>query len=179
MIAQRENPGKGKGNDRSKNEKSVKHTSASNEKKEKAEHIRKVWAGTSARGGGGLKLSKNQPAKVRAAFQRDYPTAGNVTWYKYRGDWTASFRNGPFISTVLYHANGDRRDTRTPVTKNEMPGNILQSILHQRPAINLGDIIKIESPIVANDLFRVNDNINGKTVYYYYNWDGVQVKYNY
>ena len=24
--------------------------------------------------------SKNQPAKVRAAFQRDYPNAGNVSW---------------------------------------------------------------------------------------------------
>lgn len=80
----------------------VKNSEGEKGKKEKQDELEKgnrshddiIWEGTSKPGGKGPKFSKNQPAKVRAAFQRDYPGATNVRWSKYRGDWTATFGNG-------------------------------------------------------------------------------------
>jgi hypothetical protein len=37
------------------------------------------------------------------------------------------------MSTALYHANGERRDTRTPITRNEMPRNVLDAIFKRSP----------------------------------------------
>lgn len=177
--------GNNKGNENAKNEKSANPKTAEekkkelNDKKEKDGQVKKVWAGTNDRNGGGPKSSKNQPAKVSGAFQRDYPNASNISWSKYRGDWTSSFQNGPFISTAVYHANGERRDTRTLVTRNEVPVNVLESVFKQRPAITLGDIIKIELPNAVNNIFRFKDIIQGRTTYFYYDSNGQLVKYNY
>src|SRR5215218_5210105 len=65
--------------------------------------------------GGGSKSSKNQPTKARQAFAAVYPNATNVSWSKYRGDWTATFNNGVSRSVAVYHANGQRKDTRTVI----------------------------------------------------------------
>ena len=162
-----------------KEEKDVKEAKEAKEKIKKDGHNKKVWEGTSGKRGKEPKFSKNQPAKVRAAFQRDYPNAVNVSWTKYRGDWTATFGNGLLMSTAVYHANGERRDTRTPVTRNEMPRNVLDSIFKRRPGTRLDDIIKIEPPGVAKDIFRIKDLILGNPEYLYYNSDGQLVKYNY
>ena len=185
IIAQGNKGENGQVKNQSKNEKSVKKKNyeqkekEAKEKKVKDEHSKKVWDGTSDQKGKGPKFSKNQPAKVRAAFQRDYPNASNVSWTKYRGDWTATFRNGLFMSTAVYHANGERRDTRTPVTQKEMPRNVLDSIFKRRPGTRLEDIIKIDLPNGLNNIFRIKDNLQGSPVYFYYNSDGQLVKYNY
>ena len=181
IIAQGSSTDKGKGKDKSKNEKSLPPKNSeqtANEKKVKAEHSKKIWEGT-FNSGNGPKPSINQPAKVRAAFQTDYPNTTNVSWSKYRGDWTATFGNGLFMSTALYHANGDRRDTRTPVTKNEIPRNVLDSIFNRRRGTWLENIIKIETPNTINNIFRIKDIIQGKSQYFYYDSDGNLVKYNY
>jgi len=184
MIAQG-NSDNGKGNDKSKNEKSAKQGSSgqkekeANEKNQQEEHNKKVWDGTSDKNGKGPVPSKNQPAKVRSAFQRDYPNATNVSWSKYRGDWTASFGNGFYRSTALYHANGERRDTRTLVARNEVPRNVIDAIFKRNPETRLDDVIKIEVPNVIKDIFRVKDILGGKPTYFYYNSDGQLVKYNY
>ncbi len=178
-IAQGNSTDKGKG--KPKIEKSVTTKNSeqiAKEKRAKAEHSKKIWEGT-FNSGNNSKPSMNQPAKVRDAFQRDYPYAANVSWSKYRGDWTATFGNGLFMSTALYHANGDRRDTRTPVTKNEIPRNILDSIFQRRRGTWLENIIKIETPNTTNDIFRIKDIINGKPQYFYYNSNGNLVIYNY
>lgn len=185
IIAQANKSDNAKGKDKSKDAKSAKQVSLeqkekeAKEKKQQDEHNKKIWDGTSDKGSKGPVLSKNQPAKVQAAFQRDYPNAGNVRWYKYRGDWTASFGNGLFMSTAVYHANGERRDTRTPVTRNEMPRNVLDEIFKRRPETKLDDVVKIEVPKATTDIFRVKDIIGGKPNYFYYNSDGQLVKYNY
>ena len=184
VIAQADKSDNAKGKNKSKETKAAKQETEqkqkeAKDKKQHDEHNKKIWDGTSDKGGKGPVLSKNQPAKVRAAFQRDYPNAGNVTWYKYRGDWTASFGNGLFMSTAVYHANGQRRDTRTPITRNEMPRNVLDEIFKTRPEARLDDVIKIEVPKAASDIFRVKDIIGGKPNYFYYNSDGQLVKYNY
>ena len=184
MIAQG-NSDNGKGNDKSKNEKTAKQGSSeqkekeAKEKKQQEEHSKKIWDGTSDKNGKAPMPSKNQPAKVRAAFQRDYPNASNVSWSKYRGDWTASFGNGFYRSTALYHANGERRDTRTLVTRNEMPVNVIDAIFKRNPGTRLEDVIKIEVPNVSKDIFRVKDILGGKPTYFYYNSEGQLVKYNY
>ena len=185
MIAQGNSNDNGKEKDKSKSEKPAKQGSsqqkekAANEKKQLEDHNKKIWDGTSDKNGKGPMPSKNQPAKVRAAFQRDYPGASNVSWSKYRGDWTASFGNGLYRSTAVYHANGERRDTRTPVTRNEMPQNVLDAIFKRSPETRLEDVIKIEVPNVVKDIFRVKDILGGKASYFYYNSDGQLVKYNY
>ena len=185
MIAQGNSNDNGKEKDKSKNEKSTKQGSSeqkekqAKEKKQQDEHNKKIWDGTSDKNGKGPIQSKNQPAKVRAAFQRDYPNAANVSWSKYRGDWTASFGNGLYRSTAVYHANGERRDTRTPVTRNELPVNVIDAIFKSNPNTRLDDVIKIEVPNVVKDIFRVKDILGGKPTYFYYNSDGHLVKYNY
>src|SRR5687768_3133924 len=54
------------------------------------------------------KESKNLPAKVRSAFNREYPYASNVSWTKNNGYWVASFPNGVYRTSVTYAANGER-----------------------------------------------------------------------
>jgi hypothetical protein len=185
VIAQANKSDNAKGKDKSKDTKSAKQVSSeqkekeAKEKKQQEEHNRKIWDGTSDKNGKAPMPSKNQPAKVRAAFQRDYPNAGNVSWSKYRGDWTASFGNGLYRSTAVYHANGERRDTRTPVTRNELPANVLDAIFKRSPETRLEDVIKIEVPNAAKDIFRIKDILGGKPAYFYYNSDGQLVKYNY
>ena len=185
MIAQGNSNDNGKGNDKSKNEKTTKQVSSeqkekeAKEKKQQDEHNKKIWAGTSDKNGKAPMASKNQPAKVRAAFQRDYPNATNVSWSKYRGDWTANFGNGLYRSTAVYHANGQRRDTRTPLTRNELPVNVIDAIFKSNPNTRLDDVIKIEVPNVVKDIFRVKDILGGKPTYFYYDSNGQLVKYNY
>jgi hypothetical protein len=138
-----------------------------------------IWEGTSGPEGGQGKPSKNQPAKVRAAFARDYPNATGVSWSKYRGDWTATFNNGLTRSTAVYHANGERRDTRTVVPQTQTPRNILDGIIKKAPGTRIGDIIKIEAPRSVADIFRIKTTLNGTTRYLFYNPDGRQVSYDY
>ncbi len=57
------------------------------------------------------KYTNNAPRKVRDAFYRDYPNAGNVSWTKDRGVWTARFNGGGIFgggNSVSYKANGQR-----------------------------------------------------------------------
>lgn len=149
------------------------------EKKDKAkydEHDNKVWEGIGDNSC--MKPSKNQPAKVREAFKRDYPNAVNVRWTKCRGDWTATF-NGIFRSTAVYHANGIRKDTRTPVNRDNIPRRILDEIFKKRPDTRLDEAIKIEVPGAVKDIFRIKNILEGKAVFEYYDADGVKVGYKY
>jgi len=151
---------------------------ADKEKKELDNHNKKIWEGTSDKSGG-PKASKNQPTKVSSAFQRDYPNATNVYWTKYRGDWTATFGNGIWRSTAVYHANGERRDTRTLVSRENVPRKILDVIFKQKPEAKVDEAIKIEVPRGLKDIFRIKDIINGKAEFQYYDADGIKVQYNY
>lgn len=143
------------------------------------EHDRKVWDGVDGGNGCG-KVSKNQPAKVRQNFQRDYPNAANVRWTKCRGDWTATFNGIAFRSTAVYHANGDRRDTRTPVNQENIPRRVLDEIFKKRPVgTRIEDAIKIEVPNAVKEIFRIKNVLEGKTQFDYFDADGVKVDYNY
>lgn len=188
VAAQGKSGNKGKGKDKQNQEQSAdanskskgKNNNAANGNKEQKEHDQKVWEGTYKNEGDGPKPSKNQPAKVREAFSRDYPNVQNVTWSKYRGDWTATFRNGLFTSTAVYHANGDRRDTRTPVPRQEVPRNILEEIFKRRPQTQQGgEVIKVELPEKNRHLFRFKEIINGVANYFFVDNTGKEVNYNY
>lgn len=147
------------------------------DKEKNDEHDRKVWDGVGDNSC--MKPSKNQPAKVRAAFQRDYPNAGNVRWTKCRGDWTATFSGSLFRSTAVYHANGERRDTRTPVTQQDIPRRVLDEILKKRPDTRLDEAIKIEVPNAVKEIFRIKNILDGKPQFEFYDADGIKVEYNY
>lgn len=137
-----------------------------------------IWDGTKG-AGPGPKYSKNQPAKVRAAFASDYPNAVNVSWSKYRGDWTATFNNGITRSVAVYHANGERRDTRTVIPKTQLPKVILDDIFKKRREAQLGDIIKIELPQSVKDIFRIKTTEGNTTRFVFYDADGKEVSYDY
>jgi len=158
--------------------KSAQASNKEKEIKERADHDKKIWEGTYINAADAPKPSKNQPAKVRSSFQRDYPNATGVYWSKYRGDWTATFRNGIWTSTAVYHANGDRRDTRTPIRKDDIPKKIFDIIIN-KPETRVDDAIRIEVPKVIKDIFRIKSIIDGKPQYQYYNSDGIVVQYNY
>jgi hypothetical protein len=144
-----------------------------------AKDVDAIWDGTKDRDGGGPKYSKNQPAKVRAAFASDYPNANNVNWSKYRGDWTATFNNGITRSVAVYHANGDRRDTRTIIPKTQLPKIILDDIFKKRRNAQLGDVIKIEVPQSVKDIFRIKTTEGNTTHFVFYDADGKEVSYDY
>lgn len=169
--------GKSKGNNKPQNI-TNKNNDKDKDTKERTDHEKKIWEGTYTNTNDGPKPSKNQPAKVRAAFQRDYPNASNFYWSKYRGDWTATFRNGLWMSTAVYHANGDRRDTRTIVNRESIPKKIFD-IITKKPEVQTNDVIKIEVPKVIKDIFRIKSIIDGKPQYTFYDSDGVTVQYNY
>jgi hypothetical protein len=133
--------------------------------------------GASNKGGG--KFSKNQPAKVRSAFQSDYPNATNVSWSKDRGDWTATFNNGLVTSTAVYHANGQRKDTRTVVGRPQLPKVIIDDIFKKRPRTQLGEIVKIETPTAEKEIYRIKTTEAGTSRYVFYTNTGSIVKYNY
>lgn len=113
---------KGKGHNKDKSQKQSKHSSDKNHHENNDDDDRRYGKNnghddvyqTGQNNNG--KYSKNQPAKVRAAFNRDYPNATNVTWTKDRGNWTASFPNSIYRVNATYSANGQRlngRSTRT------------------------------------------------------------------
>ena len=137
-----------------------------------------IWEGTTDQNGKGPLPSKNQPASVRKAFLRDYPNAVNVRWSKYRGDWTATFGNGVFTSTAVYHANGDRRDTRTPIPRQDLPRRI-EDIFKKSPQTRVEDIIKINLPQRAADIFRIKTIADGILKFRFFNTEGQEVKYDY
>lgn len=175
------NEDKGKGNEKNKPDNaSGNNEKAEKEKKDREAHESKIWEGTHDNDGGGPKPSKNQPAKVRQAFQRDYPNAINVTWSKYRGDWTATFGNGIYRSTAIYHANGERKDTRTIITKEDIPKKVLESITKRSPETKTEEAVKVNLPrVVKNAIYRVKTATGGKTQYDYYDEDGKVVSYDY
>ena len=183
ISAQGNSQGKGKGKDKTS-------TSVSNDKgktkeksdknlKDRSEHEKKIWEGTYTSAADGPKPSKNQPAKVREAFMRDYPNAINVYWSKYRGDWTATFNNGIWMSTAVYHANGDRRDTRTIITKEQTPKVILDDIFKKKPDTKVEDVVEVDLPNSVKKIYRLKKILDGKSQYVYYNSDGTTTTYNY
>ncbi len=119
--------------------------------------------------------ASHQPKKVTEAFYRDYPGAANVTWSKYRGDYTAAFNNGPWRSTAVYHANGERRDTRTVITRNDLPGTVWDQIF-KRDRVTPTQYVVIERPSLAEKIFRV---LSGNSTAYYYDAYGNRVQYDY
>ena len=136
-----------------------------------------VWGGTS-----GAKASANQPAKVRAAFARDYPNVGNVSWSKYRGDWTATFGSGLLgTRTAIYHANGQRRDTRSVINSNQLPGGgtIWDRIFRRDGVTPTAQVVQVDRTGIIDRIFRVGSVGNTAMRYLFYNSNGDQVQYNY
>jgi hypothetical protein len=174
--------GKGKGQAKGKAKQS---TTAASPAKAKAKGGNKgynqtIWEGTAGVG----KPSKNQPAKVREAFMRDYPNASNVVWSKYRGDWTATFGSGIFgTHTAVYHANGQRKDTRSVINSNQLPGgtSIWDKIFNRDRVTAPTQVVQVERPGIMDKIFRVAASPLGSTAIQYllYNANGDRVNYDY
>lgn len=185
LFAQGNSGNKGKNKNKNENTSSNNGNEKGNgngeeNKAKNEEYDLKVWEGVAEAGSDCMKpSSKNQPAKVRAAFQRDYPSASFVRWSKCRGDWTASFNNGLFRSTAVYHANGDRRDTRSYVKRENLPVKIIDIILKRMPGSNADGAIKIEIPTYIKDVFRIPNLPGSSQPFLYFDTDGLEIPYNY
>ncbi len=140
--AKNENTAKGKNN------KSSQNTSSNNNQS------------TGGDQNGNTKTRKNIPTKVGSSFAAEYPNAVNAVWTKNQGDWTVVFGNGIWRSTATYHSNGDRVDTRTPMSREQAPRPVLDEILRRFPK-SPTDVIKIEKPKNPN-LFQIIVDAAGK-----------------
>jgi hypothetical protein len=165
-MAQGNSQGKGKGKNKNKNE----YGKHGNRDDNENEH------GTVYTPGNSGKSSKNQPKKVQDALYRDYPNASNVIWSKYKGDYTATFGNGIWRSTAVYHANGERRDTRTPVTRQQLPNGTIWDRIFRRDNITPTSYTQIERPSVAERIYRI---LGGNNTAYFYDANGNRVNYDY
>ncbi len=139
------------------------------EKVKKAQHRKATENPSTGR------YSNHQPKKVEAALRRDYPAASNITWRKYKGDYYATFNNGGWRSTAVYHANGDRRDTRTVITRDQLPGNIWTDIFN-RDRVSPASYERIERPSSSEIIYRI---LTGNRSAYYYDANGSRVIYAY
>ena len=119
--------------------------------------------------------ARHRPKKVTAALLRDYPAANNVSWSKYRGDYKATFNNGVLRSTAVYHANGERRDTRTTLTRAQLPGTIWEKIF-KRDRITPTRYIQIERPTFAEKIFKV---FSANNTAHFYDQNGNIISYSY
>jgi hypothetical protein len=151
--------------------------------KSDVQYNQKVWAGTNdGNGGKGPMASRNQPAKVREAFYRDYPGATNIVWSKYRGDWTATFGSGLWgTRTAIYHANGERKDTRSVVNRNDLPGggSVWDKIFRRDGISPANEVVQVERPGIIDKIFRVGSVGNTAMRYLFYSSAGNQVQYSY
>lgn len=176
-MAQGKSQGKGKGKAKTQQAGKVKKSSSN------GDYNQTVWGGTNdGNGGKGPKTSKNQPAKVSAAFQRDYPGATNVTWSKYRGDWTATFGSGLLGSrTAVYHANGERKDTRSVINRSQLPGggSVWDKIFGRDNVTPVDQVVQVERPGILERIFRVGSPVGNTVRYLFYNANGSQVNYDY
>lgn len=170
-LAQGNSQGKGKSKSKPEKETTVKLKST--------HEANNVNGGTTK--SSGSKFSKNQPAKVRAGFERDYPNAANVVWSKYRGNWTATYNSVWGRSTAVYHANGQRKDTRSNINRNQLPtGTVWDRIFKRDRVYVVGRIVQIESPSLGSEIFRIASQVAGASLhYFFYNRNGQQVKYDY
>lgn len=119
--------------------------------------------------------STTTPKKVETAFQTDYPEAQNVAWSKYKGDYTSTFTNGGWKSTAVYHANGERRDTRTAITRPQLPATTVWDDVFKRDNLEPRAFIQIERPNQGK-IFRV---IAPDRTVTYYDESGNKVEYDY
>ena len=166
-LAQGNSHGKAKGKD--KHEADISNSKEENEGNKGKE---KKWKnGNSSHAG----YSNHQPKKVAAALLRDYPGATNVSWSKYKGDYTATFNSGIWRSTAVYHANGERRDTRTVLTRAQLPGTIWDRIF-RRDHVAPTQYIQIERPSTIDKIFRI---LSANNTVYYYDQNGNRVTYSY
>ena len=171
-MAQGNSKGKGKGKDKDKYKTEIGNSKDQREENEVNEKNEKNWnKGNSSQSGN----AKHQPKKVMAALLRDYPMATNISWSKYKGDYTATFNSGIWRSTAVYHANGERRDTRTVLTRAQLPGTIWDRIF-RRDHVAPTQYIQIERPSTIDKIFRI---LSANNTVYYYDQNGNRVTYSY
>jgi ribosomal protein L21E len=79
----------------------------------------------------------------------------------------------------VYHANGQRKDTRTVIQKTQLPKTIIDDIFKKRRNAQLGDAVRIEIPQAVKDIFRVKTTEGNTSHFIFYDADGKEVNYDY
>jgi len=141
-------------------------------------HERIIWEGTSGSDFDELVPDTVLPAKVKTTFASDYP--GVIPrWNKYRGEWTATFRNGAYQSTAIYHANGSRRDTRSSLEYGQIPAGLITIVTTKYPGSEIKVAVRIEAPATKKYIYRIKTVTEGNTRFLFFDEDGNEVSYLY
>ncbi|MBA2744902.1 MAG: hypothetical protein H0U44_01635 [Flavisolibacter sp.] len=100
------------------------------------------------------------PMSVQGYFDRDYPTAGTVTW-RTKGDWYhATYNNQGRYSHVYYNQAGKSFTVALPVTQNYVPDDIVMRVSNM-----YGDLVYDIATIKGaqgKDLYHVRTLENGQ-----------------
>ncbi len=104
--------------------------------------------------------SATVPSSVQGFFDRDYPTAGTVTW-RMKGPWYhATYNKNGRYSHVYYNDAGKSYKVSLPVTQNYVPDDIIARVSDM-----FGDMVYDVATIKGSngkDLYHVRTLENGE-----------------
>ena len=86
---------------------------------------------------------KNVPAVVKAAFQKQYPTAKEVKWEKENGNYEVSFDLNEADNSVLIDANGNILETEIEIETSQLPAGVLDYVKTNYGGEKVTEIAKI------------------------------------
>lgn len=76
---------------------------------------------------------KNVPANVKSTFQREYPRATKVKWYKEGDKYEASFDQNNRNNSVLMDGTGNVVETEVEIELIQLPKEVLEYVKTHYP----------------------------------------------
>jgi len=72
--------------------------------------------------------TKDVPAPVKAAFQKQYPNVSKVEWEKEDGNYEAEFDINKIENSVLYDSSGKLLETEMEIQLKDLPAGVLEYV---------------------------------------------------
>jgi Putative beta-lactamase-inhibitor-like, PepSY-like len=102
---------------------------------------------------------KDVPNAVKAAFQKQYPTASDVKWEKEGEKFEASFDLNKIDNSVLFDAKGNLLETEVEIELNQLPKTILDYVATNYKGQKIKEAAKITD---AKGVLTYEAEIKGK-----------------
>ena len=116
----------------------------------------------------------NAPERVRQAFTRNFPDAGDARWSHSGTQWSATFddRGGQDRGEMVAHFDNDGRyiDSHIPYAESDVPQPVFESARrrYHKSRIHVSMIDHPSRP----DVFEVRGRVNGRQRISYYDERG-------
>jgi len=72
--------------------------------------------------------TKDVPAPVKAAFQKQYPNVSKVEWEKEDGNYEAEFDINKIENSVLYDSSGKLLEAEMEIQLKDLPAGVLEYV---------------------------------------------------